>query len=103
MRTKTLKEAERVPIELDARKMCTRSELELIHLTLTVGQSLPEHANGFDVVFYVLAGAGELTLAGETTTVAKDTVVEVPAGVLRGWRNAGGEDLRVLVVKLLGR
>ena len=103
MKVTVLKDAARVPIDLDARRVCVRPDAELIHLTFAAGQALETHANPFDVVFYVLEGAGELEVWDERRAVTRDTAIEVPAGVMRGWRNTGKEDLRVLVIKLLGR
>jgi quercetin dioxygenase-like cupin family protein len=96
-----LKTAEKVPISIDARKMLIRKDCELIHLTLKPGEVLEKHANPFDVAFYVLAGTGELEVGDETATITADTVIEVAAGAMRGWKNSAAEDLRVLVVKLL--
>jgi len=101
MKVVTLKDAEKVPINLDARKMCIRDDVELIHLEFAPGQGLDVHANPFDVVFYVVEGTGELTVGDEKMTAAEDTAIEVPAGVMRGWQNAGAGRLRVLVVKSL--
>jgi len=100
MRITELKTAEKVPINIDARKMLARKECELIHLTLKPGETLDVHANPFDVVFYTLAGTGELVVGEETKTVAPDTVIEVAAGEMRGWKNTGSTDLRVLVLKV---
>jgi quercetin dioxygenase-like cupin family protein len=96
-----LKTAEKVPIAIDARKMLTRKDCELIHLTLKPGEVLEKHSNPFDVAFYVLAGAGDLEVGDETAAIGADTVIEVAAGEMRGWKNNGTVDLRVLVVKLL--
>lgn len=96
-----LNSAEKVPIAIDARKMLVRNDCELIHLTLKPGEILEKHSNPFDVAFYVLSGSGELEVGDETAAISADTVIEVAAGEMRGWKNDGSEDLRVLVVKLL--
>lgn len=101
MRITELKCAEKVPINIDARKMLVRKECELIHLTLKPGEVLEVHTNPFDVAFYTLAGTGELVVGKETKTVTPDTVIEVAAGEMRGWKNTGSADLRVLVLKVL--
>ena len=101
MRVTELKTAEKVPIDIDARKMLVRKECELIHLALTPGEVLAVHSNPFDVAFYTLAGTGELTVGEQTRTVAPDSVIEVAAGEMRGWKNTGPEELRVLVLKVL--
>jgi quercetin dioxygenase-like cupin family protein len=101
MQKTELKTAEKVPISIAARKMLTRKDCELIHLTLKPAEILEKHSNPFDVAFYVLSGSGELEVGDETATISADTVIEIAAGELRGWKNSGSEDLRVLVVKLL--
>ena len=101
MNTTEVATAERVPIAIDARKMLTRKDCELIHLALQPGEVLETHSNPFDVAFYVLAGEGDLVVGAETKKIGADTVIEIPAGEMRSWTNSGAEVLRVLVVKLL--
>lgn len=101
MQITELRNAEQVPINIEARKMLVRKECELIHLSLKPGEDLPVHTNPFDVAFYTLAGTGELTIGEETRAIAPDSVIEVAAGELRGWKNTGTEELRVLVLKVL--
>lgn len=101
MQKTELKNAEKVAIAIDARKMLVRKDCELIHLRLKPAEILEKHSNPFDVAFYVLSGSGELEVGDETETITADTVIEIAAGELRGWKNSGTEDLRVLVVKLL--
>ncbi len=98
-----LKNAERVPINIDARKLCARNDIELIHIDFLPGETLEKHANPFDVVFYVVEGSGELEVADEKKQIAKDTAIEVAAGVMRGWKNTGPGNLRVLVIKALNK
>ena len=101
MKITELLTAEKVPISIDARRMLVRKDCELIHLTLKPGEVLESHTNPFDVAFYVLAGTGELAVGNDTRKIGPDTVVEIPAGEMRGWKNLAEGDLRVLVVKLL--
>jgi quercetin dioxygenase-like cupin family protein len=101
MKIVELKEAEKVPIHIDARKMCVRPDIELIHLNFSPGETLEKHANPFDVIFYVLEGSGELEVEQEKKLIAPDSAIEVPANVMRGWKNTGTGNLRVLVIKAL--
>ncbi|UFS69405.1 cupin domain-containing protein [Geomonas sp. RF6] len=101
MKIVELGSAERVPINIDARKLCVREDLELIHLEFAPGEGLDVHANPFDVVFFVVEGSGELEVGGERRMVTQDAAVEVPAQVMRGWKNTGPGRLRVLVIKAL--
>ena len=103
MKIVELENAERVPINIDARKLCVRNDVELIHIDFLPGETLEKHANPFDVVFYVVEGSGELEVENEKRQIAKDTAIEVPAGVMRGWKNNGSGNLRVLVIKALSK
>lgn len=96
-----LKEAERVPIHIDARKMCIRPDIEVIHLNFDPGETLDKHANPFDVIFYVLEGSGELEIGEGKKLIQQDTAIEVPANVMRGWANTGESNLRILVIKAM--
>jgi len=100
MRITELRTAEKAPIQIDARKMLIRKDCELIHLALRPGETLETHSNPFDVAFYVLAGEGDLVVGTETRRIGPDTVIEIPAGEMRGWSNPGPDPLRILVVKL---
>jgi quercetin dioxygenase-like cupin family protein len=101
MKIVELKEAERVPIHIDARRMCIRPDIEVIHLNFSPGEILDKHANPFDVVFYVVEGTGELEVGEEKRQITKDTAIEVPANIMRGWKNTGTGNLRVLVIKAM--
>lgn len=101
MQITELQSAAKVPIAIDARIMLVRKDCELIHLTLKPGEVLKTHTNPFDVAFYVLAGTGELAVGNDIRKIGADTVIEIPAGEMRGWKNTADNDLRILVVKLL--
>jgi mannose-6-phosphate isomerase-like protein (cupin superfamily) len=100
MKIVELKNAEKVPFKLDGKKIITRSDSELIHLTLKPGEILEKHTNPFDVLFYVIQGKGIIEAGEETKLVEKDSCIEIALGVERGWTNSGNEDLKILVIKL---
>ncbi len=100
MKIKLLETAEKVPFDLDGRKMFTSDKVEIIHLTLLTGESLALHTNPFDVVFYILQGDGIVETEDEQITVEPDMTIEIAAGIKRGVRNIGASSLRLLVVKL---
>jgi quercetin dioxygenase-like cupin family protein len=103
MKVTELQDAERVPIQIDARKLFIRQDLELIHLNFGPGETLEKHANPFDVIFYVLEGSGELVIEEEKKQVGKDSTVEVSANLLRSWKNNRDSNLRILVIKILNK
>ena len=101
MQFKNLSTAEKVPFNLDGRKMFIGKTVEIIHLSLKPGEVLEKHSNPFEVVFYILEGKGVLETDDNTTSVEPDMAIEIPLGVQRGIKNTSDSRLRVLVVKIL--
>ncbi len=64
---------------------------------LAAGEGDPQKPHGQDEIYVVVSGRASLTVGEETTTVARGTVVHVPAGVAHRFHHIT-EDLRVLVV-----
>lgn len=95
-----LNTAEKVPFDLDGRIMFTSEKTELIHLSLMPGDELAPHSNPFDVVFYVLAGEGIISIGDETAILNEDQTIDVAKDLQRGWKNVSDEILRLLVVKI---
>ncbi len=87
------------PHGVDARNLYNRPEAMLTHITLQPGESLKRHITPVDVVFYVLAGTGTVTIGDERCPVEADALVESPKGILHCWENHGDRPLRFLVVK----
>ena len=95
----TLKDATKMPSELDVTKMYTSDTLDVVHLHLLPNEQIASHVNTIPVIFCILEGTGQLVVNGTTNELQKFDVAEVPAGAERGLRNAGTADLRVLVLK----
>jgi hypothetical protein len=51
-----------------------------------------------DETFYVLEGEIEFVTVSATTRAAADSLVRIPRGVLRDYRNVGSKPARVLVL-----
>ncbi len=98
-----LESAPKVPVPFDARIMHSDGPLEVIHILLQPGEGVPPHDNPFDVLFYVLEGQGELAIEDQIQQVAADSLIAIPTGTQRGWKNTGTAPVRLLVVKLLGK
>ncbi|MDD4457879.1 MAG: cupin domain-containing protein [Syntrophotalea acetylenica] len=98
----TLEAASKVPVPFDARIMHNSGPVEVIHILLRPGETVPLHDNPFDVLFYVLEGRGELTIEDEVQQVGGDSLIEIRTGTLRGWKNTGTEPVRLLVIKMAG-
>lgn len=64
---------------------------------LAAGESDPQQPHGQDEIYVVVSGRGSITVGDETATVARGSVVYVPAGVVHRFHHIT-EDLRVLVV-----
>jgi quercetin dioxygenase-like cupin family protein len=94
-----LLKAATIDVPFEARKLVTLPGLELVHMVLEPGQSVPAHALPITVLFYVLSGTGTLAVDGRAEALGPDTLALVPAHSQRGWTNHGSESLRLLVVK----
>ncbi|MDD2277809.1 MAG: cupin domain-containing protein [Bacteroidales bacterium] len=101
MKVKTLTTAEKVPFNLDGRKMYIGLDAELIHLSLKPGEVLEKHSNPFDVVFYILEGSGIVETDDEAISVESDMSIEIEREINRGITNTGEDLLRLLVLKIL--
>jgi mannose-6-phosphate isomerase-like protein (cupin superfamily) len=96
----TLETAEKVPFNLDGRKMFTNEKVELVHLTLKPSEEIAPHANPFDVIFFILEGEGKIFYENESFNVRPNTSIYIERDKQRGMRNEGDSVLRVLVVKI---
>ncbi|WP_049580782.1 cupin domain-containing protein [Streptomyces sp. SBT349] len=64
---------------------------------LDAGQQDTQRPQRQDVVNFVVSGRASMTVGGETTTVARGSVVYVPAGAPARFHHIS-EDLRVMVI-----
>lgn len=103
MKVTELAKAEKVPFNLDGRKMFVDQRVEIIHLTLGEGELLEKHTNPFDVAIYILEGEGIVETDEESACVMKDFCIEIKAGIPRGVKNTSSKKLRLLVVKIFDR
>jgi len=90
-----------VPVAFDGRIMYVSAKVELIHVSLKAGEIIEKHPNPMDVVFYVIAGKGNITVEDSDYSVDKNTTIFVPARLKREWKNTGKTNLRILVLKTL--
>jgi quercetin dioxygenase-like cupin family protein len=97
----TLGSAPKVPFQLDGKILMTRPGLEIVHLTLKPGETIPKHVNDFDVAFYVLSGDGVIETSHESAGISAGMLIEIEAGEERGLTNTGDSVLLVLVMKML--
>jgi len=75
--------------ELEAIELCFGPDFE--------GVEQHAHADHVDS-FYILEGEAEFTFGDEVVRAGPGTYVAAPIGVVHGFRNVGGGDLRLLNV-----
>jgi len=104
MRTTTYKDADREnnPHGVDARKLHTNEDVQVVHILLKPGDSLKRHSTPVNVFFYVLEGEGIVEIGDEKLTVSKDMLIESPKNIPHCFYNESTADFRVLVVKTPG-
>jgi quercetin dioxygenase-like cupin family protein len=76
---------------------------EFVRLTVNPGSIVASHSLGFPVTFYVIEGAGLVSIEGRDALAEKGDLVEVPAGAQRRWSNTGSHALSLLVIKHTGQ
>jgi len=101
---KTTKVNENKPFQnahnVDARKIYSTTDAEVINMALKPGQALKRHTTPVDVFFYILEGIGIVEVGEETQEVEKDTIFDSPKGIPHLLRNTGEGVFRFLVIKL---
>jgi quercetin dioxygenase-like cupin family protein len=85
---------------VEAKKLYTAKNAEVIYMNLKPEQSLKKHTTPVDVFFYILEGKGNIEIGDETKEVEKDTLIESPKDIPHLLRNTGTNIFRFLVVKL---
>lgn len=97
----TLKTAPRVPDTkgFDAHRLHATDHVEVIHIVLEPGASLPRHSVAVDAFFYVLEGTATVEL--DSGRVTLDTGALLPSAARSPHRivNETAGPLRFLVVK----
>ncbi|MGA4849974.1 cupin domain-containing protein [Streptomyces sp. G5(2025)] len=90
-------EAERVANDGAYLQFLRERNMSVGLYALNAGESDPQQPHGQDEVYMVVSGRASITVGMETTSVARGSVVYVPAGVAHKFHHIS-EDLRVLVV-----
>ena len=87
------------PHGVDARKLHSNDDVQVVHMHLKPGQSLKKHITAVNVFFYVLEGEGVVEIGDEKQTVTKDCLIDSPKDIPNCLYNESTTDFRVLVVK----
>ena len=85
---------------LDVRMLYSGAKADLVHLTLKEGETIARHENPIEVILFVLAGKGKLTLDNEEFNLTVNDCIPIKSGTQRSMENTTVEDLKVLVYKL---
>jgi len=94
------KNASKVPIEFEARKLCNRNDIEVIHLIIEEGKVLDRHKKPFDAIFYIISGKGILEAGDNRYVLNENTCIQIEANMERGWINSGKGNLVLLIIQL---
>ncbi len=88
---------------LNALKLFTDKSLEIIHITMNEGESIAEHTNSVDVLFYVVSGKAKLTVNKEHTLLEEGSFVEIKKDLIRSWENIAPNSTCLLAIKRVGQ
>ncbi len=88
------------PHTVEAKKIYSTENAEVIHMALEPGQSLKKHTTPVNVFFYILEGKGSVEIGEEKQEVEKDTLIDSPKNIPHLLSNTGEGLFRFLVVKL---
>lgn len=101
MQIQNLHNSKKVPFDLEAYILHSEKPVEIVHLALKPGESLAEHKNPFDVVFFIIEGSGLITIDGQKMQLNQNDTFKVTSEKMRGWENNTSSNLRLLVIKLI--
>ena len=87
------------PHGVDVRHLYSTPDVMVSQITLEPGEVVKPHKAPVDVFFYVLEGAPDVEIEGETVHAEADTLVPSAAGHVHAIRNASPARVRFLVVK----
>lgn len=90
-----------VRFDIEAKKMFSNNNVEIIKLSLMPGEEIELHKNPNDVIFNIISGKGILSIEDEKVEASSFSSVFVDRNYLRGWKNISEEKLELLVVKLI--
>lgn len=101
MKIQNLTNSPKVPFDLDGFILHSDKKIELVHINMKAGESLEEHKNPLDAIFFIISGSALLTVDGEKLELKANDTIKITSDQLRAWSNNKNEQLRILVIKLL--
>jgi quercetin dioxygenase-like cupin family protein len=97
----SLTNAPKVPFDLEGYKMHSSDTLEVIHLCLKPGQSIPQHSNPFNVVACLVSGQVTVHIGDDQRVLSLYDVVELGKNMNRGFTNYSTTEARIIIMKKL--
>lgn len=101
MKTISIVNASKIPIEPEGYLMHISSSLEVIHLCLQSGQTVPQHPNNSDIIACLIEGEVILDSGENHTKLSLYDVTEIEKYLPRGFTNSGAGIARLLILKRL--
>ena len=99
IKIQNIKDLEPFKEGLNALKLFSDEQIEMIHITLKPQERIELHKNSIDVIFFVLSGKAKLTVENDSELVEKGSCVEVKKNLDRSWVNIGIDHFSVLAIK----
>ena len=101
MKIKNLTNSPKVPFDINGFILHSDKKTELVHISMQAGESLEDHKNPLDAIFFIISGSALLTVDGEKLELKANDTIKITSDQLRGWANNTNNELRILVIKLL--
>ena len=79
--------------------LASTDHADLVLLHLAASESIAPHALEVEIVFIVTEGSATLTVGDDSAHLSTGDVAEIPAGVLRAWKNSQEAPCKILVIK----
>jgi mannose-6-phosphate isomerase-like protein (cupin superfamily) len=83
---------------LNPLKDAVRVNYSLAHAVVRPGQATLPHRLKSAEVYYIMEGAGEMTIENERAEISVGQAVYIPSGSVQSIRNTGGGDLVFLCI-----
>jgi len=99
MKLTSLIKAPKVPVDLEGYIMHSSTTLEVIHLCMQPGQTIPQHPNAHDVVVCLIEGEVTLQTGDKNISLSLYDVAEIEKDTPRGFTNTGKSKARLLIRK----
>jgi len=101
VKTVTVAESPTVPNPhgLDAHRLHSSPEVEVVHVHLPAGHALARHAAPVDTLFYVVTGTATIESDSGSATAPAGSLIPHPKETFHRVRNKTGERLELLVIK----